>query len=139
MTLRVVIDTNVVISAILFGGTPGALIPLWKNGRIQPILGKDIFNEYLRVLAYPKFELTENEIAYLLYQELLPYFEVIDVTPEKTFVPRDPTDDKFICCALKARAEMIISGDVHLLSLEKFGTIRVVTPAQFLKLFLNTD
>jgi uncharacterized protein len=135
MTPRVVIDTNVVISAILFGGTPGALIPLWKNASIQPTLSKDIFGEYLRVLAYPKFELSENEIAYLLYQELLPYFEVIDVTSEKTYVPRDPSDDKFIYCAFKARAEMIISGDTHLLSLKKIGNIRIFTPAQFLKIF----
>jgi putative PIN family toxin of toxin-antitoxin system len=55
---RVVIDTNVVISALLFGGEPGELIPLWKSGRIKPLASKEMVDEYLRVLTYPKFGLT---------------------------------------------------------------------------------
>ena len=77
--IRVVIDTNVVVSAILFGGTPGKLIPLWKTGEIKPYTSKKILNEYMRVLAYPRFNLSEKEIEYLIYQEILPFFHVIQV------------------------------------------------------------
>ena len=72
-----VIDTNVVISAILFGGTPGELVGLWKTGRITPYITKEIIAEYIRVLAYPKFELSEEEINFIIHQEILPFFKVV--------------------------------------------------------------
>lgn len=55
---RVVIDTNVIVSSILFGGAPGELIPLWKAGIIRPLISADILNEYLKVPTYPRFSLT---------------------------------------------------------------------------------
>jgi len=137
MVPRVVIDTNVVVSALLFGGTPGKVIPIWKNGSIRPFTSKAIIQEYLRVFAYPKFELTEKEITYLLYQEIMPYFDVINVTAEMTYVPMDPTDDKFVLCALEADADNIISGDTHLLSLKKIGNTIVITPSQLLDLLAS--
>ena len=78
MIKKVVIDTNVIISALLFGGKPGELIPFWQNSRIEPIVSRDIVDEYIRVLAYPKFQLTEKEIQFLLYRQLLPYFEIVE-------------------------------------------------------------
>ena len=75
----VVIDTNVVVSALLFGGEPGELIPLWKAGGIRPKASKEIIEEYIRVLAYPKFNLSKEEINFLLYHEILPYFDVVRV------------------------------------------------------------
>ena len=54
--IDIVIDTNVIISALLFGGGPGKLIELWKKGFIRPLLSAEIITEYLRVLAYPKFK-----------------------------------------------------------------------------------
>ena len=49
---RIVIDTNVVVSALLFGGVPGKLVPLWKTGRIRVFTSREMIEEYLRVLAY---------------------------------------------------------------------------------------
>ena len=94
--IRTVIDTNVIVSAILFGGKPGELISLWKSGHIQPLASKDIFDEYINVLAYPKFELSEREINYILYNEILPYFEVVTLKPSNTIISEDPPDDKFL-------------------------------------------
>ena len=68
--VRVVIDTNVIISALLFGGIPGQLIPLWKSGHIITLASAEIIDEYIRVMAYPKFKLSEEEIHYLLYYEM---------------------------------------------------------------------
>ena len=131
--VKVVIDTNVFISALLFGGTPGKLIVLWKNGRIQPYVSKQIIDEYLRVLAYPKFRLSEAEINYILYKEILPYFEVVQVKVGKIIIQEDPADDMFIRCALSCKADIIISGDSHLLSLKLYQKIRILTPSQVLK------
>jgi len=94
--IRVVIDTNVVLSAILFGGIPGRLTPLWKSGRIKPIASNEIIDEYIKVLAYPKFELSEEEINYILYNEILFYFDVVVHKPGRVIIKEDPSDDKFI-------------------------------------------
>ena len=128
-----VIDTNVVVSALLFGGAPGELIPLWKEGSIQPKASKEIIEEYIRVLAYPKFNLSEGEINFLLYHEILPYFEVVRVSGGRVIIKDDPSDDKFIRCAKAGKASIIISGDQHLLSLKSYGKIKILTPTQFLK------
>ena len=62
---RVVIDTNVLVSALFFGVSSGKLVSLWKGGAIQPLASAAMFEEYLRVLAYPKFDLSEEEIEFL--------------------------------------------------------------------------
>ena len=131
----VVIDTNVVVSALLFGGAPGELIPLWKAGHIQPKASKEIVEEYIRVLAYPKFNLSEDEINFLLHHEILPYFAVVRVSRGHVIIKDDPSDDKFIRCAKSGKASIIISGDQHLLSLKSYGKIRILTAAEFLKNF----
>jgi len=130
---RVVIDTNVVVSALLFGGVPGKLVPLWKNGDIRPLASKEIIDEYLKVLAYPKFQLSEEEINFVLYHEVLPYFEAVETEPGPVIIPDDPSDDKFIRSAEAGKARIIISGDDHLLALRSHRGIKILTPAQFLE------
>ena len=131
--IRTVIDTNVIISAILFGGIPGELISLWKSGHIQPLASKDIIDEYIKVLTYPKFELSEKEINYILYNEILPYFEVATLKPGQAIIQEDPSDDKFLHCANAGRAGVIISGDQHLINLKSYGKIKILTPSQYLE------
>ncbi len=131
--IRVVIDTNVVISALLFGGIPGILIELWKNGRIKPLISREIIDEYLKVLTYPKFSLSEEEINYILYREILPFFEVISVKHKPPIIKEDPSDDIFIQCAQTGKVRVIISGDQHLLSLTSYKEIKILSPSQFLE------
>ena len=129
----VVVDTNVLISALLFGGTPGKLIELWKKGTIRPLASREVIDEYLRVLAYPKFRLTEDEIGYLLFREILPHFKIVSAGQGKSVVMADPSDDKFIWCALAGKAEYIITSDMHLLFLRSHQGISILTPSAFLK------
>jgi putative PIN family toxin of toxin-antitoxin system len=116
--MNIVIDTNVIISAILFGGIPGRLIELWKRRTITPLITEEIMSEYLRVLAYPKFELSEEEINYIIHQEILPFFKVVKSKPGPPIIENNPDDDKFIQCAKAGKAKIIISGDQHLLALK---------------------
>ena len=134
--MSIVIDTNVVISALLFGGTPEKLVSLWKTRQIEPVFSKGILDEYLRVLAYPKFSLSEIEIELLLNHELLPYFKVVDIleVEQKTIIKADPDDDKFIICALADRCNFIISGDKHLLELGSYQEIEIITLSAFLNI-----
>ena len=131
----VVIDTNVIVSALLFGGKPGKLIQFWKAGQIQPLISKEITEEYLRVLAYPKFNLSENDIGFLLNHEILPYFKAVKIKPGrwKTAIEDDPSDDMFIRCAVSGICKIIISGDRHLLDLKTYGKIRTLSVSLFFK------
>ena len=131
-SVKVVVDTNVVISALLFGGIPGKLVDLWHSGTIKPAASKEIVDEYLRVLTYPKFKLSEEEINFLLYQEVLPYFDVIETHSGPRIIKKDPEDDKFIRCALRANAIYIISGDQHLLALKTYQKLKILPPADFI-------
>ena len=131
--IRIVVDTNVLISALLFGGTPGKLIELWKKGTIRPLASREVIDEYLRVLAYPKFRLTEDEIGYLLFREILPHFKIVSAGQGKSVVMADPSDDKFIWCALAGKAEYIITSDKHMLSIKSHQGIPTLAPSAFLK------
>ena len=133
---RLVIDTNVLVSALLFNGVPGKLIECWKEGKIIPLASRDIIDEFIRVLAYPKFELSEDEISFLLHREILPWFEIITVKKQKPFVAADPEDDKFVWCALAGNADCIISGDEHLLNLNP-PPVPILSPTLFLSLLKN--
>ena len=133
--IPVVIDTNVFVSALLFGGTPGQLISFWKSGKIQPHLTSEILAEILRVLAYPKFQLTENEIQYLLYVETLPFCTVVAKKSGSTIIKEDPSDDIFLRCCETVKAKALISGDHHLLNLKSHRNTLILTPSQFLKQF----
>jgi putative PIN family toxin of toxin-antitoxin system len=131
--MRVVIDTNVLVSALLFKGVPGELIECWQQGQILAFASRDIIDEFIRVLSYPKFQLTENEIKFLLHQEILPWFEIVSVKKRKRFVIGDPDDDKFVWCALAGNADYIISGDEHLLNLDP-SPVPVLSPVRFLEI-----
>ena len=131
---RVVIDTNVVVSGLLFSGVPGEIVSLWRKKRIRPFASADIIDEYIRVLAYPKFKLTEEDIDYLLHIEILPYFSTVVIDQNRQEIVRqDPTDDKFLMCAAAASARTVISGDRHLLSLGTYNKIKILSPDRFLK------
>jgi predicted nucleic acid-binding protein len=82
--------------------------------------------------AYPKFNLSEDEIQYLLYEEVLPYAEMVDVRPGPVLIAEDPADAVFLRCAQAGRAQYILSGDRHLLDLKTHRRIKILSPADFL-------
>jgi hypothetical protein len=129
--IRVVLDTNVLISALLFSGEIGNVVSSWKARKFLPVFSQDTFDEFRRVLAYPKFSLTPREIDALLQNEVLPFCEVVDIENEIIGVCRDRADDKFLSCALAAKADYIVSGDKDLLVLGNFCNIPIITTAAF--------
>ena len=131
---KVVLDTSVLISALLFKGELSKLVDLWQKGKIVPIISKATFRELRSVLEYPKFSLSEEEINTIIGNEVLPHFEVVEVTKDVKGVCRDPADDKFISCALSASAGYIVSGDKDLCDLNRYKSVRIVTPSDFFKI-----
>ncbi|MBN1255992.1 MAG: putative toxin-antitoxin system toxin component, PIN family [Deltaproteobacteria bacterium] len=133
--MRVVLDTNVVVSALLFQPTLSKIVALWQGGAFIPVISKDTFQELQTVLAYPKFDLTPDEIRSLLEGEILPFFEVIEAVEDVKGVCADSADDKFLACALSASADYLVSGDKALTELKQYKSVRIITPADFLKIF----
>lgn len=131
--IRVILDTNVLVSALLFSGKLGRIIEGWKSGAFVPVFSRETFDEFRRVLSYPKFSLTVQEIAALIEDEVLPFCEVVEIGEEFLSVCRDPADDPFLSCAVAASADYIISGDKDLLALGSFRNIPIVTAATFLR------
>jgi hypothetical protein len=131
---RVVLDTSVSISAILFHGRPSRLVGLWQKGRLHVLMSSDVLNEYVRVLAYPKFRLAKEDIKSIIEQELIPFVEPVKTSAVFRIIVEDPSDDKFLVLAVDGQADHIISGDKHLLGLKEFRGIKIVTAEEFLSL-----
>ena len=131
-TLRVVLDTNVLVSAFILKGRPSGLVEFWRSGRITPVLSRETFDEFRSVLEYSKFSLSKSEIRGILQQEILLFFEAVERVDPVAGVCRDPDDDKFLACAVSARVAFLVSRDKDLCSLRKFGPVRILTPDQLL-------
>jgi len=133
--IRVVLDTSVIISAMLFRGELSKMVTLWQRGRIIPIISRETFDELITVLRYPKFSLSSDEMKAMIQNEILPFFEIVESDKELRGVCRDPDDDKFISCAISARVKYIVSGDKDLSELKKYKTVKIISPAEFLRMF----
>ena len=131
--IRAILDTNVVISALLFSGPPSQLVSAWQASRLRPVVSAPVLDEYIRVLAYPKFKLTDAEIRGLVEEELLPFFETVKVPPSVVPKVRDPDDAKFIACAATAGVRRLVSGDDDLLSLHRVTSVEIISVSAFLQ------
>lgn len=128
---RIVCDTNVVVSALLFAdGRLAWLRQCWRDGVIIPLLSEGTVRELMTVLAYPKFRLTADDIDALL-SDYLPYGQSIHPLPEQPRAPRcrDLSDQLFVDLALAGNADFLVTGDKDLLALDGQLPCAVVTPA----------
>lgn len=132
---RVVLDTNVLVSALLFTGKLSKIVDLWRQGKVIPLISRETFEELRAVLEYPKFSLAPDEIQSIIENEILPFFEVVEIKENIRGICRDPGDDKFLACALSGSAHFILSGDKDLIDLKSYKTIRIIKTSEFLKLF----
>jgi putative PIN family toxin of toxin-antitoxin system len=128
---RLVLDTNVVLSALVFaGGPPDELRRAWQRGTLVPLASAATVRELVRVLGYPKFRLSEEEQAELL-ADYLPYVEVVDrpKRPPRGLRCRDPDDQMFLELAAAAACDGLVTGDGALLELAAQAPFPIVTPA----------
>jgi len=133
--IRVVLDTNVLISALLFKGELSRIVGLWQKGKIIPVISKETFDELRTVLEYSKFSLSRAEIKSLIEHDILPFFEVVNVSKHVKGTCRDPEDDKFISCAISASVDWIVTGDKDFSDLKKYQSIRIIHASDFIKMF----
>ena len=131
--IRVVLDTNVLVSALLFAGPISCFVSLWRERRIVLLLSKDVLIEYLHVLGYPKFKLTAEEVRFLVDEYILTFAELVTVAETPAVIREDPADDKFLALAAVGRARYIGSGDKHLLALREYRRVKIVSPRELLE------
>ena len=128
---RLVLDTNVVVSA-LYGGPPRELLALWEERRFTLCLSDAIADEYRAVLQ--RFaRLRHSAIVFLVNLAVQENVLLIPSPAPVRAVPHDPDDDAFLACALAAGADWIVSGDNHLLRLTSFEGIPILTPVEALR------
>ena len=129
--MRVVIDTNVLVSAVL-GGRLGIIIDGWQAKKFTLIVSEAIVREYLDVISRPKFKIPAQEIE-AITDYLLKTAEFVTPLEEVKAIEADPSDNKFLEAALQGTAKYVVSGDEHLLELKIFRDISIITAREFIE------
>ena len=131
--LKVVVDTNVLISGLLGSGASSAILDLWRDKRFVIVTSTDLVNELIATLSKPKISKRFSEIV---SQELIELIEerAVFIDPKIKFeICRDPKDNKVLECAVEGKADLIATGDNDLLVLHPFRNIDIIPPSELLK------
>lgn len=132
MKLRTVLDTNVYLSAILFGGIPGEVFLLAKDEKIDLCVSTAVLAELAEKLT-DKFHWPAERVRYVI-KEIGETAIVVKPHKRLEAVPGDESDNRILECAVESKADYIVSGDRrHLLPLKEYEGIKIVIPSQFLK------
>ena len=134
--MKAVLDTNVFVSGIFFGGIPRKVLDLIENDKITPCFTPLTFLELKTLLLDEKFISLREILPFSIndFLENLKKYSAFYPKPDKILkiIKNDPADNHFLACALLGGASYIFSGDKHLLNLKKFQNIPILTPKQFL-------
>ena len=134
--MRAVLDTNVFVSGVFFGGPPGRVLEAWRDGDVETAISREIVEEYVRV--------GEELSAQFPGVDLEPVLDL--VASSATFVAslslpepvsKDADDDKFLACALSAAAKYVVSGDRDLLDVSPYEGVTVLRPRVFVDTVLR--
>lgn len=130
--LRIVLDTNVILSALLFRGKPREVVDLVIAGVVDCTLSTAILQELSHVLQRPKFGFSA-EMCLTIVEELHAVCDINSFTEVIDVVTADPDDNRILECALEAGVQLIVSGDSHLLKLQRYEGVEIQSPTEFLK------
>jgi len=131
--LKIVVDTNVLVSSLLEIGPSKMITDLWIDGRFELITSPKLFNELLTALKKPKLANRVSQADIDNFSSLI-LADATIVTPAHTInICRDPKDNKVIECAIQAKANIIATGDKDLLILHPFHGIDIIPPAEVIK------
>lgn len=134
--MKIVLDTNVLISGIFFSGPPSEILTAWKNSRLQIVLTQEILEEYQRVAEsladkYPMIDI------FPILEMVTVHGQMINAEGIDVAICEDRDDDKFVECAVAGHCKMIISGDKHLLKISGYQGIAVLKPKAFADRYLK--
>ena len=132
--MRIVIDTNVLISGVFFGGFPRKILSSVVSGKLIACATIDIINEYEEIVQ----EMIDRKQGHINKNILTPLIKAMEIIEPITHVKisRDSDDDKFLGCAKDSRALYIVSGDKDLLVIKEFENIQIITAKEFCEKYL---
>lgn len=133
--MRIVIDTNVVISGVFFGGKPRKILEAVMKKDITACANTSIIDEYEEITT----EMIIRKQGHIRRDILAPFIAKLEIYDPVAdlHICRDPDDDKFLSCAKDAKALYIVSGDKDLLDVSRFENIEIITAAEFYELYLR--
>jgi uncharacterized protein len=139
--MRVVIDTNTVISGLLWGSYPRQIIDLVRTQEITVYTSSFLLQELSEVLSRPKFYQRRQTVLEETPESLVNNYrnlvKIVDIYYGEKIVLNDPDEDQVLACAISANADYIISGDRDLLTLKLYQNIPIVTATEFMKIWLS--
>ena len=131
--MRIVADTNIVVSALLWRGNPRRLLDAARDGIIELFASAVLLEELEEVLSREKFA-SRLEAAEITAHELILGYAalatIVEAEPIEPVIVADPDDDAVLACALAAECEFIVSGDSHLLNLKQYEGVRILRAAE---------
>jgi uncharacterized protein len=133
--VKVILDTNVLVSGVFFNGPLYRILLAWREGALRLVISPEILEEYRRVGAaisnrYPSID--PEPILDMIAGNA----EMCDSCGLDEPVCDDPDDDKFLACALDGACGVIVSGDRHLLRVSGYRGVQVVRPGEFVRTYL---
>lgn len=134
--MNIVLDTNTIISGLFWKGAPRQILDLARSGTFSLFTSPDLLAELSNVLERQKFSARIAQVSVSVEELVLGYASLaVTVRPHKInpVIKADPDDDKVLACAITAKAEIIVSGDSHLLDLKKYQGIKIITVNQVLE------
>ena len=134
MKLRAVVDTNVLVSGVLWRGVPFELLRWAEKDGLVIYISLEILSEVHRVLHYPKFQQyidNQHVSPGELFAKITSLCTIIQADQVVSGVCSDADDEKFLSCALAANVKVLVSGDRHLLDLKQYKFVRILTARKF--------
>lgn len=132
--MRVVVDTNVALSGLLWHGPPNQILKWAREGALKVLACEETTAELRRALRYKRFSKRLSELQITPAEVLAYYMNLVLIVPTPRSIPdqviEDPFDNLFLALASDKRAHLIISGDKHLLELDEYNRIQIVTPSE---------
>jgi len=132
--MRVVCDTNVLVSGVLFNGPPRQILDLISRANVENAISLEILAEAKNVFLRPKFGLSSEQVSDII-DTFVETFVLVTPTERVVVVTKDPDDDRILEAAQTAHAQFVISGDQHLLSIGVWNDVEILSPAVFVKRF----
>ena len=136
--LKIVLDSNVFVSALINPrGKPAQILNYVFESKVRLFTSPSIIEELERVLSYPKLVkrhgLEKQELKKFV-SDLLSILSLVEGKKAIEVIAEDPADNNYLSCVVDAKADFIVSGDIHLLNLREYEGIQIITPAQFLEM-----
>ena len=129
---KVVLDTNILVSALGWKGNPRKIFNLIKEGKIEALTSDEQMKELSRVLDYPRLNFSDEQ-KIDIKSTISILFALVRPVEKINIIKEDSDDNIILECAQEGKADFIVSGDPHLLKLKGFEGIKIVSPAQFIK------